>query len=121
MKKSKLWKGLVLAMAMVMLFSVTAFAYDVSWYEAGAFCTGSVGRTSATTTASIPIYLEVYVKCEYLLGGRWLETREEATNAGTNITAYATIPSGGMVQRTEGDHRAGNSNYYYTNYPWELA
>lgn len=121
MKKGKLWKGFVLAMAMVMLFSVTAFAYDVSWYEAGAFCTGEVGRTSATTTAGTPMYVEAIVYCEYYIGGILKNTREESTNAGTRITAYATIPSGGNVQKTEGAHRAGNSIYYFTNYPWELA
>lgn len=118
MKKGKLWKGSVLAMAMVMLFSVTAFAYDVSWYEGSVFCTGSIGRTSATTTAGSPMYVEAVVYCEYYLGPLLKNTREESTNSGTSITTYATIPSGGDVQKTEGAHRAGSGIYHFTNYPW---
>ena len=103
-------------MAMVMLFSVTAFANEVSWYEGSAYCTGSISRTSATTTAGLPMYVEAVVRCQYYLAGELDETHEESRNTGTNVTAYATIPSGGDVLKTEGAHRAGNGMYHFTKY-----
>ena len=119
--RNKLLKGFILALSLIMIFSVTTYAHTVIWIEAGVSCSGEVGRTSATTSSSSPMYLEAIVYCEYLIGGVWKSTRSEDTNSGTNITAYASIPSGGEVQKTEGAHRAGNGQYHFTNYPWDWA
>ena len=63
MKKSKTVKMLVLAMALIMVFSVSASAAtSVYWSVSGKTAHGSLGTTSASTTyetVSSDIYAEI--------------------------------------------------------------
>lgn len=115
MTKRRIIKMLALVFALAMLLSVTAYA--VSWNQDGISCSGYCGPKSATTTASVPIYIEANVYCEYQEpSGKIKTTQSTATNAGTSITAYADIPSGSTMYATEGMHRVGSGTYHPSNY-----
>lgn len=87
--RGKVFKALVLAMALVMLFSVTAFAGSVSWNaDGGASATGYCGPYSSSTSVSTPMYIftSITVSCENIYGYN-LDYYDEASNAGTSISA----------------------------------
>ena len=114
--KRKLLKMFVLTLALAMVFSVTAFAGSVSWSENGVSCSGSIGFSSATTTAGSPMFIEAIYTSTYQVPGESMKhAREEATNAGTNITAYASIPSNASIYSRQGAHRAGSGGYHYSS------
>ena len=116
MTKKKLFKMFTLALALVMLFSVTAFAGSVSWSENGVSCSGSISFSSATTTAGSPMYIEaIYTSTYQVPGGSLQHAWEQATNAGTNITAYADIPSNASIIERQGAHMAGSGSYHYSD------
>ena len=114
--KRKLLKMFVLTLALAMVFSVTAFAGSVSWSENGVSCSGSIGFSSATTTAGSPMFIEaIYTSTYQVVGEPIQHARAEATNAGTNITAYADIPSNASIYERQGVHRAGSGGYHYSS------
>lgn len=115
--RKKIRKMLCLALALVMLFSVTAFAGSV-YFDAGngISATGSVGYNNATTTASSPTYVKAEVRFNYMNTQR-IEciVVNDATNSGTSITAYVSIPSDFYYHiRSVGYHWAG-SGYGVSN------
>ena len=121
MKKGRLFKGLVLAMALVMLFSMTAFAshQTVTFAtDGGATATGSVGFTSATTSVSSPMYVYAELEFKYAAtDGSYKVFWRDASNSGTHITAYGSTPSdydwhiNSIGTHTAGSATAGTSYY----------
>ena len=115
MKRCKVFKFLALAMALAMLLSITAFAYpqSVSFSAGnGVTATGSCGYRSATTSASSPVYISVEVQFVYYNTFGYLVDRENnASNAGTSISASVTVPSDFKTHFTTiGSHIAGSGS-----------
>ena len=107
----KVFKSLVLAMALVMLFSVTAFAGSVSW-NAGNGITGSgyCYAYSATTNATSPtyIYVKVSVYCENTMGAMITYTNN-ASNSGTSISTSVSSDLVRYRLGTTSVHTVGSS------------
>ena len=114
MKKGRLFKGLVLAMAMVMLLSVTAFAgSSVSWStDGGASAHGSCGMFSASTSVSSPMYVAASFTTVYLNQyAFYRETGDSASNMGTSVTASTSTPSDYAAHdSTSASHTAGSTS-----------
>ena len=115
MKKGRLFKGLVLAMAMVMLLSVTAFAgTSVSWNAKGISASGSVGYTSGSTSASD--YTSIYVEVAFT----YINSRNQAvtvydstSNAAKVVHASVSVPSDFVGHNvTNGTHTVNGSTNY---------
>lgn len=93
--KKKIAKMVCFALALAMLLSVTAFAGSV-YFDAGngISATGSVGYNNATTNASSPTYIKAEIRFHYMAkDGNDAIAVNNATNSGTSITAYVSIPS----------------------------
>ena len=93
--KKKIVKMVCFALALAMLLSVTAFAGSV-YFDAGngISATGSVGYNNATTNASSPTYVKAEIRFHYMAkNGNDAIAVNNATNSGTSITAYVSVPS----------------------------
>lgn len=115
MKRCKAFKFLALAMALTMLLSITAFAYpqSVSFSAGnGITATGSCYYSSASTTASSPVYISVEVQfCYYNNFGYLVDRRDNASNSGTSISASVVVPSDFRTHFTTiGSHTAGSGS-----------
>lgn len=127
MKKSKTVKMLVLAMALIMVFSVSASAASsIRWAQNGYTARGSVGVKSAHTeydTVGSNIYAHItYVYYTNYSSGEQHRTYGQTNNAGTSATAYTTEKSEHSGQtiihiNSFGSHSVnGGSNYSTTYY-----
>ena len=118
MTKKKLFKMLTLALALVMLFSVTAFAGSVSWTaDGGASATGTCNYQSSSTSVSTPMYISVDVTFGYLnTDGYYTGSFSHADNAGSSVHAFVYTPSDFKTHvNTSASHTAGstsNMSYY---------
>ena len=102
-----------LAMALAMVFSVTAFADSVSWTaDGGASATGTCNYQSGTTSVTSPMYISVDVTFGYLdRNGHYTGSFANADNAGTSISAYVPTPSDFKTHvNTSADHVAGSTS-----------
>lgn len=112
MKKGRLFKGLVLAMAMVMLLSVTAFAgTSISWNANGISASGSVGYTSGSTSASDYTAIYVQVAFTYIRANNSARTVYDSTSsAAKNVYASVSVPSDFVEHNvTYGTHTVNGS------------
>ena len=109
--KGKIFRALVLGMALIMLFSVTAFAGSVSWNAGGGITgTGYCYAYSATTNASSPtyVYVEVSVHCENVMGAM-VTYSDNASNSGTSISASVSSDAVRYRLGTTSVHTVGSS------------
>lgn len=128
MKKSKTVKMLVLAMALIMVFSVSASAAtSVYWSVSGKTAHGSLGTTSASTTYET-VSSDIYAEIDYYYRvGRDSDVihnnNSSTSNAGTSAHAYTGILSSDQGQyitfhNSYGTHRVNGSSQstvYYEN------
>lgn len=115
MKKRKCITFLCVALSLVMLLSVTGFAGSVSFTaDSGASATGSTGYSSGSTSVSSPMYVYVEIDFVYFDSNAFGHTvSNNASNSGTNITTYVSVPSDvARYDGTYGTHVAGSKRAY---------
>lgn len=120
MTKKKLFKMLTLALALVTLFSVTAFAGSVSWKTSSKYSAqGSCSYASATTTVSSPtyIYAQVVFTYKYCTAQQTVHTKYSSSeNMGVNIIATVSEPTTCFTyEYTHGYHRAEDMVSYISS------
>ena len=126
MRKSKAVKMLVLALALVMVFSVTASAAtSIRWAQNGYTARGSVGVKSAQTeydTIGSNIYAEIkYVYYVNYQSDKTYTTYGETTNTGYTANAFTTERTEHQGQtiihlNSFGTHSVNGGREYNTNY-----
>ena len=125
MKKSRWVKILAMALALVMLMSVTAFASTTVYFSVnGKTASGSVGVKNAHTEYdSVASYIYAKITYYYRVNNSATikSNASETSNASTSVTAYTDVRGedvGKSIQHhnSYGSHRVNSSSTYSTNY-----